>query len=213
MKGGGVLLALALLACEPEGDELFGVIGDSTADFMLEQLHEGAAVLLEGTPRDHGDAVFALAVMPGAALGRDLAYFTRRTRSWLEIQPPKLHPRVVVDKVVVLLGTNDAGELTGLFETWPYVDTDQELAEKVDALLQAIPDVPVLWVLPGSPSTSEERKDHIRDGLEAARLRWPKLELLSQDPLWFAGGDGVHHSKDGEALAAAAIIRALEAMP
>lgn len=209
MKLRGVsLLAVLLLACEPDAGDIIGVVGDSKADFILEQLHESAALLRDGMPVNDGDGIFPLAVVPCAALGRDFAYFGPRVSSWTGGETP----RIQVDKVLVVLLTNDASELDGVLTTWPYVDEPAELAAKIDGLMGALPDVPVLWMAPGSPLTLPERKTYLREGLVAAQGRWPKLAIMDEDPSWFAGGDGVHYSAEGEAHAAGAMIARLESL-
>lgn len=192
------MLLLALSACEPEAGLVVGKVGDSIMANMGEELD------FESQSRSHGHAMTTLAAVPCTALGRDNAYFTRRIAS--------LRERVQLDAVVVSLGTNDTSFVEGFLETWHYVDTQDELGAAIDRLLGSLPSVPVLWLVPASPVIDPERLAHIRQGLESATERWPHLVLVEQDPAWFVGGDGTHHSVPGEGLAARAIVERLNAL-
>ncbi len=192
------LLLLALSACEPEAGLVVGKVGDSIMARMGEELE------FEAQRRDRGPAMVTVAALPCTALGRDLAYFTRRSVS--------LRERVHLDAMVVSLGTNDLADLREDIETWPLIDTAEELQAALDGLLSSFPEVPVLWLIPASPASAPERVAHFRAGLEAAALRWPKLMLMEQAPQWFEGGDGTHHSAKGEGQAAQAIVARLLAI-
>lgn len=197
------LLLLALSACNPEVGKVVGVVSDSTLARSLEELHFAAAA------RDRGDLIVPVASIPCSALGRDLAYFTQRAQS------AQAHG-VPLDAVVVSLGTNDMGigDETNPIYAWPYIDTPEELQAALDALLGAMPDVPVVWVVPSSPDGPTERKAYFRQQLEAAKERWPKLHLLTPEPSWFMGEgeDGIHYSFPGENLASKAIVERLDAV-
>lgn len=195
--------ALLLSACNPEVGKVVGVVSDSTLFLSLEQLH------FEAARKDNGDLIIPLASIPCSALGRDLAYFTGRAESAQARGVP-------LDAVVVSLGTNDIGmgDETNPIYAWPYIDTPEELQAALDALLAALPDVPVVWVVPSSPESPAERKAYFREQLEAAQARWPKLHLLTPDASWFVGQaeDGIHYSLEGEDAAARAIVSAVDAL-
>lgn len=209
MKRIVVLAAMLLLGCEPEVGRIIWLVGDSIASLEIEELHTAAAVgsWRDGmlVPRDRGDLIIPVAAVPTSALGRDLAYFTRRIESVRERGLP-------ADAVVISLGTNDTGSLPPPLETWSRVDTQEELGAAIDALLGSLPPVAVIWLLPGSPASPPERVAHIREGLEAARERWSKLELLEPDPEWYVGvgQDGVHYSNEGTVRAAKEVIGKLD---
>ena len=184
-----------LAGCEPEIGRIVWLIGDSIAVSELEALHRAQSI------KDNADLTIPLASVGGSALGRDQAYFIGRIQSARQRGLP-------ADAAVVSFGTNDCGTL----EAFSYVDAPEKLGATIDAFLGSLPEVPVIWLLPASPASPAECRAYIVAGLEAARERWPKLELLAPDPIWYADGDQVHYSEAGEELAAQAIVARLDAL-
>lgn len=212
MRNGWMLVCIfALLACDPQLGRVYWHMGDSNSSGIIEELHVIAADgdLRDGVlvPRQRGDLIVPVASVPFAALGRDLAYFTTRAKSVAARAVP-------CDAIVVSLGTNDLAELVWPLETWPLVDTDVELDAALDTFLGALPSVPVLWIVPASPASMEERRVHFRRGLLRAQARWPKLVLLDPSPAWFQGSraDGVHWSAEGEGEIVRALVARLDAI-
>ena len=196
------LLSLTAGGCEPEVGRIVWLIGDSTASETLEELH------FVTSARDRGDVVIPIAAIPGSALARDLPYWTGRLAS--AKGPTTRVPRP--DAVIVSLGTNDLGDLAPPFDTWPKVDTQEELAQALDTFLGALPPATrVIWVIPSSPVSPPDRRTHFGQGLAAARGRWPQLELLAPDPVWFTGPDqdGLHYTSTGEPELAKALLARL----
>lgn len=197
------LLLLALSACNPEVGKVVGVVSDSTLARSLEELHFAAAA------HDRGDLIIPVASIPCSALGRDLAYFTARVHSALEHGVP-------LDAVVVSLGTNDIGmgDETNPIYAWPYIDTPEEAQAALDSMIDALPEVPVVWVVPSSPASPTERQAYFKAQLESAQARHPNLVLLTPAPEWFLGtnADGIHYSLEGEMLASKALISAVDAL-
>ena len=118
------------------------------------------------------------------------------------------------DAVIVSLGTNDLGDGGGAFQTWPLVDTREELDAALDAFLGALPPgVRVIGVVPRSPLSPPERVAYVAQALADARTRWPNLELLTPELAWFMGRDedGVHYTVEGEASLAQALVKRLDA--
>jgi lysophospholipase L1-like esterase len=214
------LVALLGEACKPEIGRLVWIAGDSTAAETVEELSFAASA------RDRGDLVIPVAAIPGSALGRDLSYWTRRFASAqavsvdatlfpllqsLGISAPTRLPRP--DVVIVSLGTNDLGEGGGTFQTWPLVDTREELDAALDAFLGALPQgVRVIWVVPSSPVSPPERRAYMAQALADARARWPRLELLTPELAWFMGRDedGLHYTVEGEGALAKALMERLD---
>jgi lysophospholipase L1-like esterase len=194
-----VLLMVSAAGCDPEIGKVIALMGDSTSTELLEELHFAAAA------RDKGDLVLPLASIPGAALGRDNAYFTGRSADAQAREVP-------IDAVVISLGTNDTGDGQAPLEAWIHVDTQPELDAAIDALLGALPAVPVVWILPGCPACNQDRLAWMQAHIQAAALRHPSLTLMEPAPEWFqgTGADGVHFTVEGEAAAATAIVAVLD---
>lgn len=201
--------ALLLMACDPQLGHVVWLVGDSNSSGVIEELHVIAADgdLKDGVlvPRQRGDLIVPVASVPFAALGRDLAYFTTRAKSVAARAVP-------CDGIVVSLGTNDLADLAWPLHTWPLIDTDEELDAALDAFLGALPSVPVLWIVPASPASLQERRAHFRKGLERAQVRWPRLALLDPSPAWFEGpgADGIHWSHAGQGEIVRAVVQSLD---
>lgn len=200
------IIAAACGGCRIE--RILWLIGDSTAQGdLLPALHQEALI-------QHRDLVIPVAAIGGAALGRDLAAFVVRVRSAVERGIP-------ADAVVVSLGTNDLANAyvlpTGLAvpECWASIDTPEERRAAIDALLGALPAVPVLWIMPHAPvhdrAPFAEREMAFQASLIEAQARWPKLSLLDAQPEWYQGSDAdtVHFTREGEQLAARAVLDGL----
>lgn len=201
------LLLLTVTGCKIE--RIVWLVGDSTAqgDLLPALHHEGAI--------QHHDLVVPVAAIGGAALGRDGASFVERLRSANARGVP-------ADAVVVSLGTNDladGGQISGgvyVPPAWPHVDTPEERAAAIDALMEALPAVPVVWIVPHPPchdaAPFAERESAIEGSLREAQARWPDLAILDAQRDWYEGSDAdaVHFTREGERLAAVAIFDALE---
>ena len=191
MKYACVLALLCLTtACKPL---VIGRVGDSIMYLMGEELELEAARA--------GHTTVGLAVFPGISLSQHFNGF-------ISDRLAQFH-QVPVDVVVVSLLTNDAATqpLATVEPSWPLVDTDEELDAHIDKFMRAMPFVPVVWLVPGSPILDPAKCEHFRKGLQRAQARWPyQLTLLEQAPEWFDGGDGVHYGPAGETLAAKAVM-------
>lgn len=209
-----------LMACDATIGNTYGLIGDSTARFELDDLQ------LVASGRDRGDLVEPIAVRDGHALGQHgPAYFVPRILDALPPQElvelvggrPNRIPRP--DAIVILLGSADlldpgAFGWTG-FLGWSLMDTEAKRSAAIDVLLGAMPvGVPVLWVAPDPPALLPERRQAFRASLQEARARWPLLCVLETDPSWHVGtrADGIHFSLEGEDAAAREIVARLDAL-
>jgi hypothetical protein len=205
-------LVLSLLcACDaaPVGRVIWHV-GDSTSVQLGEELEFRASL------RHQGDVIVGIVRLPGGALGRDLAHYTRRLRAahsplvpeamaaQLEIAGLPVPRRLgEPDLILIQLGSNDLtphGDPT----VFQLVDTNEELDTAIAALLAALPPgVPVLWVEPG-PFVGPQRGSHFLGALQRAGVRTLRLP----DAFYF---DGIHFGD--EIGAARDIVSALDTMP
>ncbi len=185
-------LALTLTGCKPL---VIAMYGDSTI------YQSGEEIAADAQARGH--APISIATLSGHALGHDLNIFVQRAQQFSSVP---------TDVALVSLGSADVWDFADmLLGTWAFVDTVPELDAAIDTFLTALPNVPVVWVVPSAPGLNPTKQAHFRARLEAACARWPKLSLLYPDPTWYDGGDTIHFPPANQPAMAKALVDAAEA--
>ena len=120
--------------------------------------------------------------------------------------------RVEWDAVVIHSGFNDAA--TGPMRRAP-LDAD-DYARRIDALLEAVGDVPVLWFdIPRNAPLEEPRRDLVNRAIRGATTRWPNLTVLWSSALFVDcpecfDDDQIHRTQIGQERLAEIIIERLD---